>query len=71
MKIYYNKRKRLHKKRDPPDWFGAPTWPPFYFFWKTNVVDVKSCEKGLRKLSQFTVRPTLGTRGFSRVRREF
>ena len=35
------------------------------------MVDVKSCEKGLRKLSQFTVRPTLGTRGFSRVRREF
>ena len=34
MKTYYNKRKRLHKKRDPPDWFGAPTWPPFYCFGK-------------------------------------
>ena len=34
MKIYYNKRKRLDKKRDPPDWFGAPTWPPFYCFGK-------------------------------------
>ena len=32
MQIYWNKRKRLHKKRVqlPEDWFGTPTWPPFY-----------------------------------------
>ena len=34
MQIYRNKRKRLHKKRVqlPQDWFGTPTWPPFYCF---------------------------------------
>ena len=34
MEIYWNKRKRLHKKRVqlPQDWFGTPTWPPFYCF---------------------------------------
>ena len=32
--IYWYKRKRLHKKRVqlPQDWFGTPTWPPFYCF---------------------------------------
>ena len=32
MQMYWNKRKRLHKKRVhlPQDWFGTPTWPPFY-----------------------------------------
>ena len=31
MQIYWNKRKRLHKKRVqlPKDWFGTPTWPPW------------------------------------------
>ena len=31
MQIYWNKRKRLHKKRDqlPQNWFGTPTWPPW------------------------------------------
>ena len=30
MQTYWNKRKRLHKKRVhlPRDWFGTPTWPP-------------------------------------------
>ena len=34
MQIYWNKRKRLHKKRVqlPKDWFGTPTWPPFHCF---------------------------------------
>ena len=34
MQIYWNKRKRLHKKRGqlPEDWFGTPTWPPFHCF---------------------------------------
>ena len=34
MQIYWNKRKRLHKKRVqlPEDWFGTPTWPPFHCF---------------------------------------
>ena len=34
MQIYWNKRKRLHKKRVqlPQDWFGTPTWPPFHCF---------------------------------------
>ena len=32
MQIYWNKRKRLHKKGTqlPKDWFGTPTWPPYY-----------------------------------------
>ena len=32
--VYWNKRKRLHKKRVelPQDWFGTPTWPPFHCF---------------------------------------
>ena len=32
MQIYWNKRKRLHKKRVqlPEDWLGTPTWPPFH-----------------------------------------
>ena len=32
MQIYWNKRKRLHKKGTqlPKDWLGTPTWPPFY-----------------------------------------
>ena len=31
MQIYWNKRKRLHKKRVqlPEDWFGTPIWPPW------------------------------------------
>ena len=34
MQIYWNKRKRLHKKRVqlPHDWFGTKTWPPFHCF---------------------------------------
>ena len=34
MQTYWNKRKRLHKKRVqlPEDWFGTPTWPPFHCF---------------------------------------
>ena len=34
MQIYWNKRKRLHKKRLqlPKDWFGTPTWPLFHCF---------------------------------------
>ena len=34
MQINWNKRKGLRKKRFqlPEDWFGTPTWPPFYCF---------------------------------------
>ena len=34
MQIYWDKRKRLHKKgvQLPQDWFGTPTWPPFHCF---------------------------------------
>ena len=34
MQIYWNERKRLHKKRAqlPKDWSGTPTWPPFHCF---------------------------------------
>ena len=34
MQIYWNKRKRLHKKKVqlPEDWFGTTTWPPFHCF---------------------------------------
>ena len=32
--MFWNKRKRLHKKwvRLSQDWFGTPTWPPFHCF---------------------------------------
>ena len=32
--MFWNKRKRLHKKwvRLPQDWFGTPTWSPFHCF---------------------------------------
>ena len=34
MQIYWNKRKRLHKKgvQLPQDWFGTQTLPPFHYF---------------------------------------
>ena len=34
MQIYWNKRKRLHKKRVkfPQDLFGIPSWPPLHCF---------------------------------------
>ena len=34
LQIYWNKRKRLHKKRVqlPQDWFGTPIWFRFYCF---------------------------------------
>ena len=34
MQIYWNKRKRSHKKRVQllQDWFGTPTWLPFHCF---------------------------------------
>ena len=34
MQIYWNKRKRLHKKRVqlPQDWFRTPTWRPSHCF---------------------------------------
>ena len=34
MQIYWNKRKRLHKKgvQLPQDWFATQTWPPFHCF---------------------------------------
>ena len=32
MQIYWNKRKRLHKKRIQEDCLGTPTWPPFHCF---------------------------------------
>ena len=46
MQIYWNKRKRLHKKgvQLPQDWFGTPTWPPFHCFADTNMAAVTSCE---------------------------
>ena len=34
LQIYWDKRKRLHKKKVqlPQDWSGTPTWPPFHCF---------------------------------------
>ena len=42
MQIYWNKRKRLHKKRVqlPQDWFGTPTWPPFHCFHMLSMLYV-------------------------------
>ena len=60
MKIYWNKRKCLHKKRVqlPEDWFGTPTWPPFYCFgtpiwppWR----HVKTLYEGFRFLSSVSL----------------
>ena len=46
MQIYWEKRKRLNKKRIqlPEDWFGTPTWPPFHCFGTPIWPSVTSCE---------------------------
>ena len=46
--IYWNKRKRLHKKRVqlPPDWFGTQIWPPWRHV-KTHNRPFQSCPKPL------------------------
>ena len=40
MQLYWNKRKRLHKKRVqlPQDWFGTQTWPPWRHVKSHNIV---------------------------------
>ena len=60
MQIYWNKRKCLHKKRVqlPQDWFGTPTWPPFYSFYCfffIIVVSVTSYENALYKTNYHTI----------------
>ena len=47
MQMYWNKRKRLHKKRIqlPQDWFGTPTWPPFHCFEHQYMAAVTSVWK--------------------------
>ena len=47
VQIYWNKRKRVHKKRVqlPQNWFGTPTWPPFLCF--GMMAAVTSCENTL------------------------
>ena len=47
--IHWNRRKFLHKKRVQftQGCLGTPTWPPFPFFWKTNMAVVTSCENAL------------------------
>ena len=46
LKIYRNKRKRLHKKRVqlPQDCFGTPIWPPFHYSGTPIWPLVTSCE---------------------------
>ena len=50
VQIYWNERKRLHKKRVqlPEDCFGTPTWPPFHCFgtptWRRDVMWKHSIE---------------------------
>ena len=47
MQIYWNKRKRLHKKRVqlPEDWFRTPTcMATVSLFWDTNMATMTSCE---------------------------
>ena len=48
MQIYWNNRRRLHKKgvQLPHEWFGTPTWPSFICFnWDTNMAAVTSLYK--------------------------
>ena len=56
MEMYWNKRRRLHKKRGklPQDLFGTPTWPPFHCLAVSNMAAVTSCENTLQYL-QFDV----------------
>ena len=59
MQIYWNKRKRLQKKRVelPLDWFGTPTWLPFHCFgtpiWPpwSHVKTIHSVNIALRVIS--------------------
>ena len=53
LQIYWNKRKRLHKKRVqlPEDWFLTPTWPPFHCFVTPIWPPVTSCENTLYELN--------------------
>ena len=46
MQIYWNKRKRLHKKRVqlPQDWFGDTNMAAVLLFWDTNMAAMTSCE---------------------------
>ena len=55
MQIYWNKRKRLHKKRVQlrQDWFGTQTWPAaISLFWDTNMAAITSCENTQEAYSQ-------------------
>ena len=49
MQIYWNKRKRLHKKRVqlPEDWLGHQHGRHFIVFSDTNLAAVTSCENTL------------------------
>ena len=53
MQIFWNKRKRLHKKRSqlPGDCFGTPTWRPFHCFGLTNMAAVTSCKNALCRIA--------------------
>ena len=46
MQIYWNKRKRLHKKRVqlPLDWFWDTNMVAVSLFWDTNMAAMTSCE---------------------------
>ena len=46
MQIYWNKRKRLHKKRVqfPRDWLGDTNMAAVSLFWGTNMAAMTSCE---------------------------
>ena len=49
MQIYWNKRKRLHKKRVqlPKDCFGTPIWPPWRhvktLYWSSGSIPQGTC----------------------------
>lgn len=45
MRIYWNKRKCLHKTgvQLPHDWFGKPTWLAVSLFCNTNMASMTSC----------------------------
>ena len=55
IQIYWNKRKRLHKKRVhlPLDLCETPTWSAISLFWDTNMTAVTSCEHTLYRTKHF------------------
>ena len=70
MQIYWNKRKRLHKKRVqlPQEWFGTPIWPSFHCF-GTPIWPPWRHAKTLHRTIWLVYRTDTNARGFWLVKR--